>query len=665
MHARPTTNHLHWCLILIVVVLSGCRGTRPLGGWVQVKAEPTGDLPAIEPPPQRLAKAAGAATATTAEAPGASQNRLASANMAEPPTQTASVKTASPASPTGVTEPSDTPQSSGNLANKAASGTRRTERLLYQKPERPQSKVAAATPVPAPTGEADSGQPPAEQVAAAAATPTTPDAKTTSESTATSMRLSDQIVEDLTQGDAPKKVAATTELSGKSTTENSPESGDDSVAKNTTDDTSSKIATAAKAENAAKDTDAQKAAEAEDALDAFANSPPEIQQQALRHLITLAVRDANRTSQPASIDDLLLQAMSDPVDLPEPRRTPSPMQTTRIASPGTQPAATMVAQTPPQADDAAPKPDPVVAPESLVNVDNAPSASATPSVQPVGSVDDKDSVDSVELAVGSQPMPEPTKKSGNPADSVQSAVAQVSNALLSDDALYDMLIRRLGQAADDETEAQKHRREIITRHLLVLAGKPDAAVEGIEGLTREEQEYLRHQLMGLWTIIDPAGHPVPSRRFHSALPQMREGIKHLAASTDSLEVKSMAFCTAVDWYGQYKEFDEAVFKPEADVILYCEVDNFTAKQVGEGYETHLQGSYTIYNAENRKVLSQLLPADKQVSRNYLRDYFIAYGMKIPTALTAGKYRLELTMEDLNGKKYGQSSIDFEVKASKP
>ncbi|QDV64699.1 hypothetical protein [Crateriforma conspicua] len=661
MHARPTTNHLHWCLILIVVVLSGCRGTRPLGGWVQVKAEPTGDLPAIEPPPQRLAKAAGAAAATTAEAPGTSQNRLASANMAEPPMKTASVTTASPASPTGVAEQSVAPQSTTELANKAPSGTRRTERLLYQKPERPQSKVAAAKPAPAPTGEAESGQPPAEQVAAATATPTTPDAKTPSESTATSMRLSDQIVEDLTQGDAQKKVAATAKVSGESTAESSPESGDDSVATQTTDDRSSKVAAAEKAENA----DDQKAAEAENALDAFANSPPEIQQQALRHLITLAVRDANRTSQPASIDDLLLQAMSDPVDLPEPRRTPSPMQTTRIVSPGTQAAATMVVQSPPQADNTAPKPDPVVAPESLVKVENAPASSATASVQPVGSVDDKDSVDSVELAVVSQPMPEPAKKSGNPADSVQSAVAQVSNALLSDDALYDMLIRRLGQAADDETEAQKHRREIITRHLMVLAGKPDAAVEGIEGLTREEQEYLRHQLMGLWTIIDPAGHPVPSRRFHSALPQMREGIKHLAASTDSLEVKSMAFCTAVDWYGQYKEFDEAVFKPEADVILYCEVDNFTAKQVGEGYETHLQGSYTIYNADNRKVLSQLLPADKQVSRNYLRDYFIAYGMKIPTALTAGKYRLELTMEDLNGKKYGQSSIDFEVKASKP
>ena len=96
------------------------------------------------------------------------------------------------------------------------------------------------------------------------------------------------------------------------------------------------------------------------------------------------------------------------------------------------------------------------------------------------------------------------------------------------------------------------------------------------------------------------------------------------------------------------------------MILYCEIDNFTAKRVDNGFETHLQGSYDIYDSENRKVLSQLLPADQQVSANYLRDYFIAYQMLIPKELPAGTYKLRLTMEDRNGKKYGNADIPFEI-----
>ena len=56
----------------------------------------------------------------------------------------------------------------------------------------------------------------------------------------------------------------------------------------------------------------------------------------------------------------------------------------------------------------------------------------------------------------------------------------------------------------------------------------------------------------------------------------------------------------------------------------------------------------------------MLPADKQVSSNYLRDYFIAYQMHLPKQLKKGSYRLQLTMEDVAGKKYGQASIPFEI-----
>tara|TARA_R110002049_G_scaffold2750_7_gene22073 strand:- start:9199 stop:11088 length:1890 start_codon:yes stop_codon:yes gene_type:complete len=248
-----------------------------------------------------------------------------------------------------------------------------------------------------------------------------------------------------------------------------------------------------------------------------------------------------------------------------------------------------------------------------------------------------------------QPTPTPTSP------------APLDPAKLSDQELYDALLTRLSQGPASETEAERSRRLIMARHLMVLAGDPDRAVAEIDDMSDKEQEYLRHQLLGLWTIIDPEGHPVPARRFTTALPQLREATKYLAAATDSLEVRSLAFCTEIEAYGQIKTFPGNRFDPGQQVILYCEIENFTVSTVEKGFETHLQGSYDIFDSENRKIVSQLLPADKQVSSNYLRDYFIAYQMHLPKQLPKGSYRLQLTMEDVTGKKYGQASIPLEIK----
>ena len=196
---------------------------------------------------------------------------------------------------------------------------------------------------------------------------------------------------------------------------------------------------------------------------------------------------------------------------------------------------------------------------------------------------------------------------------------------------------------------------------MVLAGDPDRAVEKIEGLSNEEQEFLRHQLLGLWTIIDPNGHPVPSRRLSSALPEMRKATGFLAAASDSLEVRGLQFCTEIEAYGEVTPFPERRFEPGQEVILYCEVENFVAADLKEGFETRLQGSYDLLDRDGRRVSSQTLPEDRQVTNNRLRDYFVAYQMYLPDAIEPGRYQLRLTMEDVNGKKYGQSTIDFEIK----
>ncbi|WP_182868953.1 hypothetical protein [Stieleria mannarensis] len=238
---------------------------------------------------------------------------------------------------------------------------------------------------------------------------------------------------------------------------------------------------------------------------------------------------------------------------------------------------------------------------------------------------------------------------------------EAMTAELTEAELYQQLLDRISQTQDGESPIQRERRQIVMRHLMVLAGQPESAIESMQGLNPTEQLYLQNQLMGLWTMIDPEGHPSSGRRITEALPKFREATRHMATATDSLALTCLEFCTEIESYGQIKPFEGNRFVAGQQVILYCEIENFAAEDHSGYFQTRLQGSYDIYNADGTKVISQLLPVDQQRSRNRLRDYFVAYQMNLPKGLPHGTYRLQLTIEDVVGKKYGQSSIPFEIR----
>lgn len=242
----------------------------------------------------------------------------------------------------------------------------------------------------------------------------------------------------------------------------------------------------------------------------------------------------------------------------------------------------------------------------------------------------------------------------------QSSVSGNKPDQLTEAQLYQQLLSRLSNPGANETPLEKERRLIVARHLMVLAGDPNAATQTMDGLNPTEQRYMKNQLLGLWTMIDPKGHPSSGRRITEALPKFREATRYMAAATDSLTLKHLEFCTEIESYGQIKPFEGNRFIAGQQVILYCEVENFAAAPQQNAFQTKLQGTYDIYNEKGVKVVSQLLPVDQQQSRNQLRDYFVAYQMSLPKQLAKGTYRLQLTIEDAIGKKYGQANIPFEI-----
>jgi hypothetical protein len=614
MHAKR--SWLTWFLLGFLLLNFGCRGTQSLSRFVQVRKDPTAMVPEIEPPRQRLATAtprAGSQAQIDAGTYGQSD--------ANPQDSNVRVEVSAESGPISSGNPPLARVSSANISGEPADF--RTHRPdASSNPNAAEAAAQVSQPATAHLSSLPSPIPDDR-------TPTIPQTRT-SDKTIRSIASAPTKSESLANSNAEQSQLSSTDR-----------------------------------------TESPKNASQADLLQAFRDSPAEVQEQAMRQLVAALARTADKTTQPGALDQVLNNSLDELPELPAERNVPATVPPNRLALGGSK------LDSPTRSEETNPRP--IVADSQLdgrqSDADLAATDNSNQSAEPTVSNLEPAVVQAVNASKKATPtesssevLPVSASRDLSPGLATAGVViaADTTDSNLdprqfTDKALYDALLQRLSQTPPNETEAARSRRLIMARHLMVLAGDPDRAVAKIEEMSEKEQEYLRHQLLGLWTIIDPDGHPVPARRFTTALPQLREATKYLAAATDSLEVRSLAFCTEIESYGQIKTFPGNRFESGQQVILYCEIENFTVSDVDGGFETHLQGSYDIFNANHEKIVSQLLPADKQVSSNYLRDYFIAYQMYLPKQLEHGSYRLQLTMEDVSGKKYGQASIPLEIK----
>ena len=290
--------------------------------------------------------------------------------------------------------------------------------------------------------------------------------------------------------------------------------------------------------------------------------------------------------------------------------------------------------------------------------------SSVPVVKPAAT----DASSSVQLASAVRP---PASDEAPPEHSVQPAVVRRSDIeplvgppaseLDWQDHLREA-ITKLEAATAAATNPEKQIQLAQTRRMLDLSvGNLEQAAQPVEGLDKDAQTFLQYSLQAWHDLTDPNGNPVARKRYTLALASQRKALTHLAAASD-LEVQNAAFCTAVESFGDVTKFPENKFTADQEVLLYCEVDNFVSLPIpnGSGFETHLQGSYQIVDSNGVRIDDQPLPADQHVCHNQRRDYFIVYRIWVPKSVQPGRYKLKLTVEDLNGHKFGHSTLDFSV-----
>ncbi len=246
-------------------------------------------------------------------------------------------------------------------------------------------------------------------------------------------------------------------------------------------------------------------------------------------------------------------------------------------------------------------------------------------------------------------------------------------------------IERLRNDLDSETmdEEQRARCQVCLSLLHLAVEDPEKAVEAIGDLDDQQLEFWRQTVLGMGILLDPNELPKFRYRVESAAEHFSRGVTALS-SRGPLRVLNLSFCTKVDGFGDFVECNAYGLEPGKPVLLYVEVENFTAEPIQADqaqeewarsvsrrgtpssvgtlrYVTELHARYEILDANQRTVVSRTLPVSGDTCRNHRRDYYISYVLYLPENIAPGAYTLELTIEDKKGGKFGNALVDFRIK----
>jgi hypothetical protein len=253
----------------------------------------------------------------------------------------------------------------------------------------------------------------------------------------------------------------------------------------------------------------------------------------------------------------------------------------------------------------------------------------------------------------------------DPADSTDSAKPTLESARSEFIAALETEIRERREANPKDEELPRLEQDLRLAYL--VSDRLDDAVTVIESLDEPQREAFKQLMFGLGVWLSPDESRRAPLRTAKVLHSLRDATTQLSAGS-KLELRRIAFCERVESFGAFTEFPRNEFQPKQQVILYVELDNFTAERKSpSAFETELQGSYQILDSSGQIVADKKLETDKGLCRNYRRDYFLAYRLYMPDAIPPGRYRLELTIEDLKarnqypGRKFGDGVIEFTIR----
>ena len=198
------------------------------------------------------------------------------------------------------------------------------------------------------------------------------------------------------------------------------------------------------------------------------------------------------------------------------------------------------------------------------------------------------------------------------------------------------------------------------RLLYLVANRREDALRPITSAPPTVQEFWTQEIYGLATWLDADRITDSGRRASEARMQLA-GAAHRLGELAPLVIRNLSFITEVKSYGDVKPFEKYEFAHDQQVMLYAEVENFKSEETSKGFHTVLGGNYQIFDSRGQRVDKRELQTIEEYCRSPRRDFFVEYLLRIPKRLSPGKYTLQLTLDDLQGQKVAQSSIQFTVR----
>jgi hypothetical protein len=224
------------------------------------------------------------------------------------------------------------------------------------------------------------------------------------------------------------------------------------------------------------------------------------------------------------------------------------------------------------------------------------------------------------------------------------------------DAAIDAMQQQVKSQPGTTDEMQQHMR---LKMLQLMAGRENDSLSPIPGASPTEQDYWSKQLFALTTYFDISRQPDAKQRAAGTLvhlDQARAKLSELAA----LQIRNLTFVDSIDGFGLYKPHEITKFKPNEQVTLYAEVDNFRSESTKDGYRTKLGTSYEIVDPTGRRVDGAQFQDVEDICRSERHDYHMRYDLALPERIYPGTYELRLIITDQLSNKIGQSSLSFEI-----
>ena len=209
------------------------------------------------------------------------------------------------------------------------------------------------------------------------------------------------------------------------------------------------------------------------------------------------------------------------------------------------------------------------------------------------------------------------------------------------------------------TDAKK--REYLKAALHASQDDPITAVDLLQKIPEKDRDLYTLSLLGA----------VQSRLGNNAGAQATyQQIERMLDRALPLEAGRAALCETVDGFGEMRPFPRGELKPGRAVLLYFEPVHLTqAPEPDGGYTVWLNADCRVFTrpaaggSERQEVTWDGIrhKAYQHTAPVYRRDLWLQTRVEIPRDLPPGAYTLELTLEDVEGKKNVTTAIPFELR----